>query len=143
MALHFKCLPTELEEDQISDYLHLLKQEHNTPSDSYFKHSVFGLRMLCKVEHIKPHDIGLPSIKRPNKLPVVLSKAEMWSLLQAPDLLKHKILIGLLYGCGLRCLEARIHLMAGKYGHLERLKIVEPSHWVAMSMVVIAVDMYR
>ena len=107
MALHFKCLPTELEEDQISDYLHLLKQEHNTPSDSYFKHTVFGLRMLCKVEHIKPHDIGLPSIKRPNKLPVVLSKAEMWSLLQAPDLLKHKILIGLLYGCGLRCLEAR------------------------------------
>ncbi|MBK9742865.1 MAG: tyrosine-type recombinase/integrase [Saprospiraceae bacterium] len=37
----------------------------------------------------------------------MLSKAEMWSLLQAPDLLKHKILIGLLYGCGLRCLEAR------------------------------------
>jgi integrase/recombinase XerD len=107
MALHFKCLPTELDEDQISDYLHLLKQEHNTPSDSYFKHTVFGLRMLCKVENIKPHEIGLPSIKRPNKLPVVLSKAEMWSLLQAPDLLKHKILIGLLYGSGLRCLEAR------------------------------------
>ena len=31
----------------------------------------------------------------------------MWRLLRAPDLLKHKILIGLLYGCGLRCLEAR------------------------------------
>ena len=107
MALHFKCLPTELDEDQMTDYLHHLKEAHNTPSDSYFKHTVFGLRMLCKVEHIKPHDIGLPSIKRPNKLPVVLSKAEMWSLLQAPDLLKHKILIGLLYGCGLRCLEAR------------------------------------
>jgi integrase/recombinase XerD len=107
MALHFNCLPTELDEDQVSDYLHFLKQEHNTPSDSYFKHTVFGLRMLCKTEGIKPHDLGLPSIKGPNKLPVVLSKDEMWRLLRAPDLLKHKILIGLLYGCGLRCLEAR------------------------------------
>lgn len=107
MALHFDCLPTELQEDQVTDYLHLLKNEHNTPSDSYFKHTVYGLRMLCKIEGLKPHDIGLPSIKGPNKLPVVLSKEEMWRLLTAPDLLKHKILIGLLYGCGLRCLEAR------------------------------------
>jgi len=74
MALHFDCLPTELEEDQVIDYLHLLQQEHNTPSDSYFKHTVYGLRMLCKVEGIKTHDVGLPSIKGPNKLPVVLSK---------------------------------------------------------------------
>ncbi len=107
MALHFDCLPTELEEDQVIDYLHLLQQEHNTPSDSYFKHTVYGLRMLCKVEGIKTHDVGLPSIKGPNKLPVVLSKQEMWLLINAPDLLKHKILIGLLYGCGLRCLESR------------------------------------
>lgn len=28
-------------------------------------------------------------------------------MLNAPDLLKHKILIGLLYGCGLRCFESR------------------------------------
>ena len=81
MALHFDCLPTELEEDQVTDYLHLLKEQHNTPSDSYFKHTVYGLRMLCKVEGLKPHDIGLPSIKGPNKLPVVLSKEEMWRLL--------------------------------------------------------------
>lgn len=107
MALHFGCLATELDEDQVTDYLHLLKQEHNTPSDSYFKHTVYGLRMLCKVEGLKPHEVGLPSIKGSNKLPVVLSKQEMWRLLGAPDLLKHKILIGLLYGCGLRCLEAR------------------------------------
>jgi len=107
MALHFDCLPTELEEDQVTDYLYLLQQEHNTPSDSYFKHTVYGLRMLCKVEGLKPYDIGLPSIKGPNKLPVVLSKEEMWRLLISPDLLKHKILIGLLYGCGLRCIEAR------------------------------------
>ncbi|MBK8620244.1 MAG: tyrosine-type recombinase/integrase [Saprospiraceae bacterium] len=37
----------------------------------------------------------------------MLSKDEMWRLLRSPDLMKHKILIGLLYGCGLRCMEAR------------------------------------
>jgi integrase len=37
---------------------------------------------------------------------VVLS-AEVWAMLQGAKLLKHKILIGLLYGCGLRCMEAR------------------------------------
>jgi site-specific recombinase XerD len=107
MALHFECLPTELDEDQLTDYLHFLQQTHHTPSDSYFKHTVYGLRMLCKVEGLKASDIGLPSIKRPNKLPVVLSKAELWRMIKAPELLKHKVLIGLLYGCGLRCLEAR------------------------------------
>lgn len=65
------------------------------------------MRTLFKMEGIKPIDAGLPSIKRDKRLPVVLSKAEVWRLLQAPDLLKHKILIGLLYGCGLRCFEAR------------------------------------
>ena len=107
MALHFDCLPTELDDDQIQDYLYLLQQEHNTPSESYFKHTVYGLRMVCKVEGLKFSDLGLPSIKRPNRLPVVLSKQEVWSLMKAPDLLKHRVLIGLLYGCGLRCLEVR------------------------------------
>jgi integrase/recombinase XerD len=107
MALHFDCLPTELEEDQVTDYLHFLQSTHRTPSESYFKHTVYGLRALCKYEGIKKEDIGLPIIVRPKKLPVVLSKEEVWSLIKAPELLKHRILIGLLYGCGVRCLEAR------------------------------------
>jgi integrase/recombinase XerD len=107
MALHFDCLPTKLCEDQIKDYLYLLQQQHNTPSLTYFKHTIYGLRMLFKIEGIKPSEVGLPPIAKSQKLPVVLSKAEMWRLLNAPVLLKHKILIGLLYGCGLRCFEAR------------------------------------
>jgi integrase len=38
---------------------------------------------------------------------VVLSKEEVWAMLTHSKLLKHKMLIGLLYGCGLRCFEAR------------------------------------
>ncbi len=50
--------------------------------------------------------LRLASIKHEKKLPVVLSKEEVWAMLQNAKLLKHRILIGLLYGCGLRCMEA-------------------------------------
>ena len=40
LALHFDCLPTDLDTDQINDYLYLIQQQHNTPSDSYFKFTV-------------------------------------------------------------------------------------------------------
>jgi hypothetical protein len=50
MALHYNCLPTELEDDQIEDYLYLLQQRHNTPFESYFKHTVYGLGFLFRLE---------------------------------------------------------------------------------------------
>jgi len=107
LALHFNCMPTELDPDQVNDYLYLVQQQHKTPSDSYFKFSVYGLRFALRMEGLKDKRVELPSIKRSNKLPVVLSKEEMRRLLNAPRLLKHRILIGLLYGCGLRCFEVR------------------------------------
>jgi integrase/recombinase XerD len=107
MALHFKCLPTELDEDQVRDYLFGLQQRSKTPSQTYFKHTVYGLRFLLKAEGLPYSFLHLPAIKHDKKLPTVLSKQEMWAMLRAPKLLKHKILIGLLYGCGLRCMEVR------------------------------------
>ena len=56
---------------------------------------------------MKDKRIELPTIKHNKKLPVVLSQEEVRRLLKAPKLLKHRILIGLLYGCGLRCFEVR------------------------------------
>jgi integrase/recombinase XerD len=107
MALHFNCLPTDLEDDQIEDYLYLLQQQHNTPSESYFKHTVYSLRFLFRLEGLDDKRVSLPSIARSNKLPVVLSREEMRELLKTPSLLKHRLLIGLLYDCGLRCSEVR------------------------------------
>ncbi len=107
MALHFNYPPFELEDDQIEDYLYLLQQQHDTPSESYFKHTVYGLRFLFRLEGLDDKRVALPCIERQEKLPVVLSREEMKRLLKAPGLLKHRILIGLLYDCGLRCLEVR------------------------------------
>jgi integrase/recombinase XerD len=56
---------------------------------------------------MKDKRIELPTIKRSKKLPVVLSRQEVRRLLKAATLLKHRVLIGLLYGCGLRCFEVR------------------------------------
>lgn len=107
MALHYGCLPTQLDTDQINDYLYFLQKKHKTLSDSYYKHTVYGLRYIFRMYGLKDKRIELPQIKREKKLPVVLSREEMKRLLKAPALLKHRILIGLLYGCGLRCFEAR------------------------------------
>ncbi len=49
--------------------------------------------------------IQLPQIKRQNDLPVVLSKQEVRELLKAPKYLKHRLILAMLYGCGLRSYE--------------------------------------
>ncbi len=107
MALHFGCLPTDLDPDQVQDYLYLLQKQHNTPSQSYFKHTVYGLRLLLKTEGFDYDFLRLPSIAHEKKIPVVLSKEEVWRMLVCAPLLKHRVLIGLLYGCGLGCMEVR------------------------------------
>jgi integrase/recombinase XerD len=107
LALHFGKLPTELDPEQVHDYLFYLQKKSKTPSQTYFKHTVYGLRFLLKSEGLAYEYLRLPAIKHEKRVQVVLSKEEMWRLLKSCQLLKHKILIGLLYGCGLRCMEVR------------------------------------
>ena len=107
LALHFNQVPTDIDPDQINDYLYLVKVEHNTPSDSYFKFTVYGLRFAYRMLGMKDKRVELPEIKHEKKLPVIVSREEMRRLLKAPKLLKHRVLLGLLYGCGLRCFEVR------------------------------------
>src|SRR5699024_11643044 len=54
-----------------------------------------------------PICVMLPSIERPKKLPVVLSHKEVKQLLRTPKLLKHRLVLAMLYGCGLRNFELR------------------------------------
>ena len=107
LALHFKTLPTELDPEQVKDYLFELQKRSKTPSQSYFKHTVYGLRFLLKTEGLPYSYLHLPAIPKVKKLPVILSREEIWRMLQSAELLKHKLLIGLIYGCGLRCMEVR------------------------------------
>lgn len=100
-------MPTTLDPDQVSDYLYNVKQKHPSKSDSFFKFTIYSLRFVYRMEGLKDKRLELPSLKNEKKLPVVLSRQETRRLLKAPKLLKHRILLGLLYGCGLRCFEVR------------------------------------
>jgi integrase/recombinase XerD len=128
MGMHLQADLLELDDEQILDYLHYLKSKRHTPSDSYFKHTVYGLRYLFRLYDKKESRIILPSIERQKALPVVLSQQEVKKLLVAPKLLKHRLLLAMLYGCGLRNFELcnvkladvdmdrkQLHIRKGKY----------------------------
>ena len=106
LALHYNCLPIDLDKNQVLDYLHYVKTK-GTPSATFFKFTVYGMRYACKLRGLNYLQFSLPEIERPEKLPVVLSQQEVRDLLKACTLLKHSILLATIYGCGLRCAEVR------------------------------------
>jgi site-specific recombinase XerD len=105
-ALYFNRLPTEIDADQINDYLYFLQQT-GSPSQSFFKFAVYSLRLCYRIDGMPEKFVQLPSIKHEKKLPIVLSREEIRRLLATPRMLKHRVVMGLLYGCGLRCFEVR------------------------------------
>jgi len=123
--LYYGKIPIELDPEQVHEYLFYLQKRSKTPSQTYFKHTVYGLRFLLKSEGYPYEYLRLPQIKEGKKLPVVLSKEEVWGMLTCCKLLKHKILIGLLYGCGLRCMEARNVRLQDLDFHRKQLRVVQ------------------
>lgn len=128
MGLYFKCDLLELDDEAILDYLHYLKTKRHTPSESYFKHTVYGLRYLFRIYKKEESRVILPSIERQKALPVVLSQEEVKLLLRSARLLKHRLIVAMLYGCGLRNFELcnveqadidfdrkQVHVREGKY----------------------------
>jgi site-specific recombinase XerD len=107
LALHYNTIPTTLTLDQIEEYLYLVRQKSETGSDNNFKFTIASLRFVFRMEGLDEIRLQLPSIRKKRKLPVVLSKQEMTAMMNIPCLLKHRVLIALLYGCGLRCGEVR------------------------------------
>ena len=131
MALHFNCSPLELDKEQVLDYLHYLKSQSRTPSPSYFKHTVYGLSFAYKVMGLASKGIPLPSLKPPKKLPVVLNHEEIKRLLKAPQLLKHRLILAMLYGCGLRRQEVcNIKVQDVDFGLKTYLEAEKPYTWL-------------
>lgn len=106
LALHYNCFPLELDAEQVMDYLYLVKRR-GTTSATFFKFTVYGLRYACRMRGLEYKQFSLPEIEKDTKLPVVLNGSEVKALLNACKLLKHRLIIGLCYGCGLRCSEVR------------------------------------
>ena len=106
LALHYNSFPLDLDAEQVMDYLHLIKSR-GTTSATFFKFTVYGLRYACRMRGLEYKQFSLPAIEKDQKLPAVLNGSEVKALLKACKLLKHRLIIGLCYGCGLRCSEVR------------------------------------
>ncbi len=107
IALHYKCLPTKLSLDEIEEYLYIIKNKVEGDSCNRMKFAIYSLRFVFRMEGLDEIRLQLPVMRKKRKLPVVLSKEEMSAMINSPSLLSHRVLISLLYGCGLRCGEVR------------------------------------
>jgi len=105
ISLHFNRLPEDISDDEINEYLTSLALASNSPSRSSFKHMVYGLRYYYRHLGLNKRAIDLPSLKRDTRLPVILNRSELKELFKTPTLLKHRIVLTLIYSAGLRSQE--------------------------------------
>ncbi len=142
IALHFNRVPHQISVDEINSYLYRITV-HDKLSISYFKQAVYGLRHWFRVFGMEEKAIQMPSIKKEETLPVVLSQQECKELFKAPRLLKHKFLLAFAYAGGLRMNELRtlkiadvdlhrkqVHIKQGK-GKKDRYVVL--SNYIAQS----------
>ena len=91
----------DINENEIRLYLQSLVQEGK--SDSYINQSINSIKFYYELVLSMPNRFY--SIERPRrdeKLPTVLSKAEIAAMIESTKNLKHKCIIELLYSAGLR-----------------------------------------
>jgi len=102
VSLHYGKLPDQLSDDEINEYLTSLALSAKSPSRSSFKHAVYGLRYYFRLIGENKRAISLPSLKGDTRLPIILNRSELKELFSAPTLLKHRIVLTLIYSAGLR-----------------------------------------
>ena len=107
VSLYFNRIPHEVSADEINSYLYRITV-HEKQSLSYFKQAVYGLRHWFRLFGMEEKAIQMPSIKKEEKLPVVLSKEECKELFKSPRWFKHRYLLTFAYGAGLRMNELRM-----------------------------------
>jgi len=92
----------KITEKEIQDYLYYCKKRKNY-SFSAMRQAIASIRYLYrKVLHKHlPNNFSI-QLRRPNKLPIVLSQKEIYKLLKVTINIKHKTILLLIYSAGLR-----------------------------------------
>jgi integrase/recombinase XerD len=104
-AKHFKKPPDQLGSEEIRAWQLFLLNEKRVKLSTYIQ-AVCALRFFYQNtlhRRIEIDRIPLPRYEK--KLPVILSKAEVKALLEAPKNLKHRAMLATMYGAGLRVSE--------------------------------------
>jgi len=144
ISLHFSRLPDQISDDEINEYLCALALDPKAPSRSSFKHAVYGLRYYFRLIGQNKRAIDLPSLKGDTRLPTIFNRSELRELFKAPTLLKHRIVLTLVYSAGLRGQEVinlkisdidferkTIHIRQSKY---KKDRIVPLSDYMAKGL---------
>jgi len=105
---------------------------------------VYGLRYYFRNVGKTNRAISLPSLKKEAALPTILNRSELRALFKAPRLLKHRIILTLIYSAGLRRQEAinlkipdidferkTIHIRRSKYS---KDRVVPLSNYIARGL---------
>src|SRR3989344_7035246 len=94
---------TELDQENIRDFLLYCQKKQISPqSRNLFLNAIkFYYRNVTKNQQ----KIDIQSAKKPKSLPVVLSRSEVKEIVDSSKNAKHKILLSLAYGAGLRVSE--------------------------------------
>ena len=97
------CTPHRLNREHVRSYLELLVNRGG--SHSWIGHNLLAIRTafdkLCGLSLT----LGLEAPRKPKRLPPILSTQEVTHLLQAAPSLRDKLLLGLIYGTGMRASE--------------------------------------
>ena len=108
LAKHYMQSPDEMSKHMIEDYLLHLKKEKGNALTTVGS-VITGLRFFYN--HVVADEQLSPSCsfaKTPSKLPTVLSQQEIWSIINATNNVKHRLLLMTIYSAGLRASEVLI-----------------------------------
>ena len=103
-VLYLGKIPDKFTQADVDDYLSMLL-DRNRYTISHFKHTVFGLKEYYNVMGLKePGGLVLPKVRKPKRLPRVLSQEQVKRLISLCDLYD-KALLSTIYDCALRVSE--------------------------------------
>jgi len=105
LARHYRRSPADVTNDEVQEYLAHLVQ-HRKLSWSTASQAANAFRFLYHVT--LGHDrttFRVPIPKQPQRLPEILSRAEVWRLFDACELPKHRLVLATAYAAGLRVSE--------------------------------------
>ncbi len=104
-AKHFGKPPDQLGAEHIRRYQLFLTKEKKVSTSTY-------VLMVCALRFFYTHTLHrkvaierIPFPRRERKLPLILSRDEVKALLEAPHDLRHRAMLAILYGSGLRVSE--------------------------------------
>lgn len=109
LAAHYHKGPDLLSDEEIHRYLLHVRDERQL-SASTRNQIRCGLKFFYDVTVRRPQAaLTVPVARQPQKLPAILSREEVTRLLEATTTLRHRVLLMITYGGGLRVSEA-VHL---------------------------------